>query len=138
MRMTLPARSCRFYVRRVCFHAEAVNPGFNPRYQCARLVRLFSAWDDFLDRAEAFGLSEKLAADIWNGREKSLSSSCPSLPAGRNHVPSFAGQSGGADMFCDARTEPFSCSMFCRGACLRAMPLCLARCGRYSLAGVTD
>lgn len=121
MAEAVPMPLCRFYLQGACWYAEALNPGRNAAHRCLRLAELMIDWDDFLDRAECFGLSEQAAARIWNGRRHAALTS-KTLCAFR--LPQEA-ESGTTE------TGPV-CSYLRDGACLLAMPRCKGRCFAYA------
>ena len=118
----LPGHGCLFHVRGVCFYPEAASPGHDPAYRCGQLLRLTARWDDFLDRAEAFGLSEELAGRIWNARANEVLYS-------RRHCPAFCPSE--SDEALDAEGEALGCPYLLRGTCLPALPRCEGICEHY-------
>ena len=121
--------ACAFYIQGVCFYPAAARPGFDPAYGCARLAQLLERWDDFLDRAEAFGLSEETAARIWSARMNDFvlrHKDCPS-PA---RFPALTDASP-----VDAEGEILGCPHLWQGACLRTLPGCEGVCGQYRRRG---
>ena len=128
--MPLPSgHACVFYIQGVCFHPEAARPGFDPAWRCVRLTQLLERWDDFLDRAEAFGLAEETAARIWSARMDGFvlrRKDCPS-PA---RFPAVAGAS------VDAEGAVLGCPHLWQGACLLALPGCEGVCVHYRRARV--
>ena len=80
-------------------------------------------WDDFLDRAEAFDLSEAVAARIWSGRKHGRAGKDANCLCREAPVPSEP----------EAVAE---CRYRFHNACLLAMPLCGGRCERF--AGIRD
>ena len=123
--MPLPSgHACVFYIQGVCFHPEAARPGFDPAYGCARLAQLLERWDDFLDRAEAFGLSEETAARIWSAR-------MDGFVLRRKECPSPARFPAVADAPVDAEGAVLGCPHLRQGACLLTMPGCEGVCAHY-------
>lgn len=118
--MSGPAPACRHYRLGACLLAERRNPGLDRNQACLRLDRLMSDFDAFLDRAEAFGLSERDAARIWDGRRhKALEA--PRLCPHPN--PGGIGQSPGGGL---------DCLYLFRLACLLRMARCTGRCEFFS------
>lgn len=111
--------NCGYYLRGACTRNELQNPGYDEACRCARLVALAAAWDDFLDRAEAFGLNEQDAARIWNSRRHSALSAPGMCP-----VPSVTARP-------PARTRLPDCPYLFNTACLLAMPECQGLCDMY-------
>ena len=119
-----PGHACAFYIQGLCLYPEAARPGFDSAYRCVRLAQVLDGWDDFLDRAEAFGLSEETAARIWSARMDGFvlrRKDCPS-PA---RFPAVAGAS------VDAEGAVLGCPHLWQGACLLALPGCEGVCARY-------
>lgn len=122
MTSPFPAYRCRFYSYGVCLHEELVNPDLREEYRCRRLAVLVRDWDEFINRADAFGLSEEEAARIWEERfHRNLDSdaACPHMR------PDFR---EGGDVLLDCR------SLY-RNACLLLMPSCQGRCEHFAVAG---
>jgi hypothetical protein len=114
--LAFPGAACRYHRLGACLYSEAANPGLAKKHACARMTALTREWDDFLDRADGFALSEPDAARIWNAREHaalSASSLCPH------------GQADLAD-----------CPYYCQCACLLNMPRCHGICERYRAAAL--
>lgn len=130
--MPLPSgHACVFYIQGVCFHPEAARPGFDPAWRCVRLTQLLERWDDFLDRAEAFGLAEETAARIWSARMNGFvlrRKDCPS-PA------RFSAAGAPPPGVEDAEGEALGCPHLWRGVCLLALPECRGACERYRRRG---
>lgn len=122
-----PGNACAFYVAGVCFYPEAVNPGYDPAYRCRRLLRLTERWDDFIDRAEAFGLSEEMAGRIWNAREHGQLYSRKRCPAAWPLVSSEPP----ALLPPDEEGEALGCAHLWQGTCLLTLPRCEGVCMRY-------
>lgn len=124
-----PGHACLFYIQGVCVYPEAANLGRDPAWRCARLAQLLERWDDFLDRAEAFGLSEETAARIWSARMNGFvlrRRECPS-PA------RFPAADGAPPV--DAEGAVLGCPHLWRGACLLALPGCEGVCDQYRRRG---
>ena len=123
--MLLPGHGCLYYIQGVCFYPEAAGPGYDSAYRCGRLLQLMERWDDFLDRAEAFGLSEETAGRIWNARASADLYS-------RRHCPSVGSASVPANGFAaDEEGEALGCPHLMRGACLLTLPRCEGLCMHY-------
>ncbi len=91
-----------------------MNPGFSPGFRCLREQALCLDFDAFLDRAEAFGLTEKEAARIWNARNhRRALRACP-----HNRLEELSG--AGLD-----------CVWLLEGACLLSMPRCEGVCPHF-------
>ena len=161
--MPLPGHACAFYIRGVCVHPQAAKAGpahpgpahsgtahsgpahsgpahSGPAHHCVRLAQLLERWDDFLDRAEAFGLSEETAARIWSARMNGFvlrRKECPSparFPAAAA-PPRYAEGVEGAEDAEDAEGEALGCPHLWQGACLLALPECRGVCAQYRRRG---
>lgn len=118
MRIAPPARFCRYYFQGICIYHEIINPGLEESFRCSILAEMITIWDDFIDRAEVFGLSESVAGKIWASRmyEKTsfgLWRLCRKLPP---------------PLTSEAVVE---CQYRLLDACLLAMPACSGHCGHY-------
>lgn len=103
-----------------CLWDEMHNPGHAEHRLCIRLTALSGEWDDFLDRAEAFRLTEQEASRIWERRKH------PALTEpGVCPVPAVAdgGEHAGAPLL--------DCPYLFHTACLLVMPDCPGVCGKY-------
>lgn len=128
MVLLLPGRACSFYILGSCFYPEAARPGYDPAYRCGPLLRLMERWDDFLDRAEAFGLSEGTAGRIWSARASAFLYSrkdCPSVR--RTPLPPEKNSALPAD----EEGEILGCPHLRQGACLLTLPRCEGICMHY-------
>lgn len=114
--LRLPALTCRHFIRGRCDYEEILNPGYQRAFRCVVLGRLEGVYDDFLTQAEAFGLDESRASDIWEKRFREL---C------------------GKDTGCQAY-EPGDMSVFpgcalCLGdVCVLRLPECAGRCHNFA------
>lgn len=118
MNVVFPASVCHYYFGGVCIHAETVNPGLEQAFRCAVLRQLMADWDAFLDRAEQFGLSEEMAARIWNSRKHGKSdgyAGCPGRIVHGSSLPDVVE----------------TCPHRFQDACLLAMPTCSGPCERF-------
>ena len=121
-----PVRACRYCRDGRCTYAESRNPGLDPGLRCAVLAALTEKWDDFLDRAELFGLSESAASRIWNNRTHGsvfTETPCPGM-AREAGVKRPAGLPDIAE--CPYRADD---------ACLLSMPGCSGRCEHFDARG---
>ena len=107
---------CRHRHGACCLWPEYNNPGLSPEFHCARLERLMEDVDAFLDRAEAFGLSDAQAERLYRARrEKRLSRSACPLQTHEETATATAGAIAG-------------CGLFLQGLCLKRLPLCATPC----------
>lgn len=113
----LPATGCRSYYEGRCLYEEQLNPGLNTQWRCIVLSRWEAVYDEFLDRAENFGLAESAVAELWRKRFERLaeeSISCPDFEAG------------------PSETMP-ECRRLFTDICLLRLPACSGQCGNYRL-----
>ncbi len=68
----LPGSACRHFERGRCLYEEALNPGYNRQWRCAVLVGWEAAYDEFLDRADRFGIRESELAGLLRRRFERL------------------------------------------------------------------
>lgn len=123
MALSASEKVCRFYAQGACARGEILNPGLEERHLCARLAKWMREWDDFLDRADSFGLSEDLASRIWNARKYKLAAAPELCPP-----ESFCGISAGKH----PPDTPAQCRHMRQGACLLTMPRCRGICEHYA------
>jgi hypothetical protein len=111
----MSGHDCAFYVSGRCLYEEHVNPGWDEKQGCKVLYEWEQAFDDFIDRADAFSLADEEALGIW---EKS--SAC--FPSAKSACPDFKA----------ASAEPAACVHRLGRLCLPAMPPCEGRCSKFS------
>ena len=112
-----PAIGCRFFQQGRCLYEERLNPGFHTAWRCLVLARWESVYDDFLDRAENFGLSEAELGVLWGRRFERLAEEsvpCPDLLAG------------------EGESMP-ECRHLLEDICLLRLPACAGQCERFRL-----
>ena len=110
--LPFPGIACAYYRQGRCLKEEIRNPGLHVTYRCGILQKTSRALDAFLDRAEAFSLSEKEAAHMWQQREgRLLLAPCPL----RNAPPG----------------PPYECSHFQDDLCTLLLPLCAGVCQAF-------
>ncbi len=95
---------------------EDHNPGLSAAYGCDRLDRLTRAFDDFFDRAEAFGLSEEEILRL------SAKQSGKTLPPGDCPLEARS------ETVETAAREADRCPCFFQGLCLLMLPACCPPC----------
>lgn len=120
---SVPAYSCRFCILGTCCYEEMRNPGLHAELACPRLTELMREWDGFLDRAEAFSLSEEQAAAIWERRRHACLTSAQFCPLAPRLPTEAATVPNGAE---------HGCGRLYGNACLLAMPPCPGPCARYA------
>lgn len=61
----LPGLGCQYYIDGRCLYEEMLNPGYTQRWRCQVLLKWGSAFDDFLERAESFGIEQDAVPELW-------------------------------------------------------------------------
>ncbi len=112
----LPGVGCTYYLRGRCLYAERINPGLDRSLACIVVTRWADNLDDFLGRAEAMGVEQSSVAAIWQSRIQEM------LPEIRLCERFQAGD------------EPWECVHLDELLCVRALPVCLGRCRRFTVA----
>ena len=113
----LPAFGCRSYHLGRCMYEEQLNPGLDTSLHCAVLTKWEAVYDDFLNRAENFGLDEKELARLWRLRFERLAEEAIDCP---DFVPALA------------ETMP-ECRHLFVDICLLRLPECHGHCKNYRL-----
>lgn len=116
----LPARDCRYFQGGRCLYEERRNPGYHQEWRCGVLCEWETAYDDFLDRAEAFSLAPADASRMWGERLKKLVARAAACP---DYIH------GGAD-------SGTGCAYEFEALCLRLVPPCEGMCRRYERFGM--
>lgn len=112
-----PAVGCTHYMQGRCLYEERLNPGYHTAWRCVVLARWEAVYDEFLDRAENFGLSEKDLGALWSRRFDRLAEEsvpCPDVRAG------------------DAETMP-ECRHLEGEICVLRLPECSGQCVNFRL-----
>lgn len=117
----LPGVSCRHYERGRCLYEEALNPGYHRRWRCAVLLGWEAAYDEFLERADRFGIRESELAGLMRRRFERLTEGGVEC---RDYQP-------GADA-----SLP-ECRLLVDELCLLALPECGGVC-RHFVPNTTD
>ena len=115
----LPACDCKYYEQGRCLLEERRNPGYQRSWRCSVLGGWETAYDDFLDRAEAFHLGPGDVSRLWGDRFKRLvdkASECSDYAPG--------GQENGT-----------GCIHEFEALCLRKIPPCMGMCRHYERRG---
>lgn len=113
---------CRHYLRGHCLHAGTAGPVGEDSLRCSRMAELLRYWDDFLDRAENFGLAEEEAAVIWQRLADKRVSSL--VPCSRRSA-AMPGPGSGQRDFTD-------CPHLAEGLCLLILPRCSGLCSFFA------
>lgn len=114
----LPGTGCRFYVRGRCLYEERLNPGYATGWRCGVLARWEEVYDDFLSRAEAFGVEDANVPGLWRDRFERLMRE-------KTHCERY--------VYADDR-EPPCCANAHDRLCLLELPPCEGRCRKFALA----
>ena len=117
-----PGHACRFFSQGRCLYEEALNPGYDRSLQCRVILTLEQGYDHFLAQAEAFGVEDRKAGDLWERRFARIMAQgdiCPDFVPG----PSESDDEGFPD--CALRQDLI---------CLQAAPLCPGTCPRFRTA----
>ncbi|MFW5837837.1 MAG: hypothetical protein ACOCVM_07490 [Desulfovibrionaceae bacterium] len=113
----LPGTGCEHYLAGRCLYEERLNPGLDESRRCAAMQEWMREHDDFLNRAEAFGLDEQRAGELWSRKLERLSHlerDCPGFePTGCAVLP--------------------ECGRHLDGLCVSALPPCQGKCRHFKL-----
>lgn len=113
----MPARECGFHVQGRCLYQERLNPGYSPEWKCSVLCGWERAFDDFLARAEAFGLEQREVNTLWSRRFERLARKGVDCP----------------EYVHDSMQDPPGCAWQHESLCLLALPECEGRCRHYQV-----
>ncbi|GAB7022953.1 hypothetical protein [Desulfovibrio brasiliensis] len=111
----MPAGTCRHYVKGRCLYEELLNPGYQQDWRCVVMLRWEEAFDEFLHRAEAFGVEHDRVARLWEARFKRLAGDRPKCERFRP-APDV---------------DPPCCLHHHEALCLLGLPECEGRCRHY-------
>ena len=78
--LRLPAFGCRSYHGGRCLYEEQLNPGYDQRLRCQVLAKWEAVYEDFLNRAEQFNLTEQDLAGLWRARFERLAGEAIDCP----------------------------------------------------------
>lgn len=112
----LPGLGCLHHERGRCLYEEALNPGYHRQWRCVVLLRWESAYDEFLERAERFGVDEAGLPGLLHRRFERLTSEDVDCP---HHVP-------GED------ETPPQCRLLSGELCLLSLPACGGVCRHFA------
>lgn len=111
----LPGDGCRHNRSGRCLYEEHLNPGYDPRYRCRVLARWESAFDDFLERAELFGVEQKAVPDLWSRQFRRMARKTFRCGEYEYH----------------AEADIPACLHVEDGLCLLGLPVCDGRCRHF-------
>ncbi|EPR31603.1 hypothetical protein dsat_0927 [Alkalidesulfovibrio alkalitolerans DSM 16529] len=115
----MPGNACRFFRAGRCLYEERLNPGYNGSWRCVVVRSWEREYDEFVQRAEAFGLEDDAAGSIWERRFAEM------MRAG---VACDRFERGG-------EYELLACVHLMGDLCLCALPPCDGVCGRFQPRG---
>lgn len=113
--LLLPGQGCRHWLEERCLYEEALNPGWQAGFRCFVLRRWEQDFDEYVSRAECFGLTTEEAGDIWQQRMSS----------------SFGKPWDCPDFLLDNATPDPVCALLLGDICLLRLPPCPGRCRHY-------
>ncbi|BCS87007.1 hypothetical protein [Pseudodesulfovibrio sediminis] len=111
----LPGDSCRHYALGHCSYQEWLNPGYTRSWRCQVIERWESAFDDFLARAEGFGVEQDAVPDLWNRQFQRLAREV-------FHCQRYVFEPGAPALACRHQAE---------GVCILSQPKCHGRCRHF-------
>ncbi len=113
----LPGEGCRHHTSGYCLYEEHLNPGYENRWRCRVLLHWEAAFDDFLLRAEVFGVAQNAVQDLWNRKFERL-----------------ARKAFACDQytFCHEAEIPGCLHVF-DGLCRISLPVCEGRCRHFQI-----
>lgn len=155
--LRMPGVHCALYAAGHCLYEERLNPGYEPQWRCAELMRFMAMYDTLLEQCERFSLSEEEVASLWEKRvaaTRAPGDGCPTYaprtggcPGCRKPAGSCSSQGNTSDgsfapeqtMNGDADTtfpvQDFSSVLDCArsfgSACILRMPRCEGVCGHF-------
>lgn len=111
----LPGQECLYHTGGRCLYEEKLNPGYADQWRCRVLTRWESAFDDFLARAESFGVEQAAVPDLWERQFERLARQA------------FACESY---VYCHGAEAP-ACVHAMDGVCRLSLPVCEGRCRHF-------
>ncbi len=113
----LPGEGCRHHENGRCLYEEHLNPGYDPGFKCRVLARWESAFDEFLARAECFGVEQQAMPDLWRRQFGRLARKT-------FHCDEYE--------YC-AEAEVPACLHALGGLCRLGLPECEGRCHHFQI-----
>ncbi|WP_147821587.1 hypothetical protein [Salidesulfovibrio onnuriiensis] len=113
----MPAEDCRFHLKERCLYQERLNPGYCREWRCSVLEDWERIFDEFLHRAEAFGLELREVNELWARQFDRLMRG--NLECDRYEY--------------DPGQDPPGCVWQHDGLCIPALPECSGRCRHYEV-----
>lgn len=111
----LPGQGCRHHAGGHCLYEERLNPGYAQHWRCRVLARWEAAFDDFLGRAEVFGVEQSAVPDLWERQFERL-----------------AREAFDCEQYVYSHGEDApACLHAVDGVCRLALPVCEGRCRHH-------
>jgi len=113
----LPGDECKHFALGRCFYEEWLNPGYTKSWRCQVLARWETAFDEFMVRAENFGVEQEAVPGLWENQFQRMA----------------------RDVFHCQRYifDPNGTAPACRhqkaGVCIMSLPKCAGRCRHFKL-----
>lgn len=111
----LPGTTCRFFISGRCQYEEQLNPGYTQSWRCQVTARWETAFDEFLTRAEEFGVEEDAVPDLWSAQFQRMARDV-------FHCKRY--------VFDHGAPAP-SCRNHAAGVCIMDLPKCPGRCRHF-------
>jgi len=111
----LPGCECRSFIHGRCLYEEQLNPGYTQSWRCQVTARWESDYDDFLRRAEFFGVDEAAVPDLWGRRFQRMARDV-------FHCQRYV---------YDPDAHVLGCRNHWDGICIMDLPKCGGRCRHY-------
>lgn len=118
----MPAQSCRHHIKGRCLYEELLNPGYEQQWRCVVMLRWEEVFDEFLHRAEAFGVDHERVGKLWEIRFKRLAGDTPDCERFQS----------------DPTNDPPCCMHHYEALCLLDLPLCEGRCRHFCTKDETN
>ncbi len=115
----LPGTGCKHHLHSCCLYQEHLNPGYMAEWRCRVLFKWEKAFDDFLERAEVFNVSQDAVAGLWLKTFERMARE-------KFECSEYEYSSG---------TELPSCRYAHNNLCLCRLPSCEGRCRHFKILG---
>lgn len=113
----MSGEKCSYHTSGFCLYEEYLNPGFEACWRCRVLANWESAFDEFLARAEKFGVTQDVAPELWARQFERLAReafACERYEYGQT-------------------TEMPGCRHILDGICRILLPSCEGRCRHFKI-----
>jgi len=118
----LPGDGCRHHTNQRCLYEEHLNPGYGTSWRCRVLMRWETAFDEFLERAEAFNVAQDAVPDLWGRKFERMARQA-------FDCEEYVFVQGG---------EAPACAHILDGLCHLALPPCEGRCRHFAMKNNED